>query len=155
MFIREVQSYSHHTANKKDKHIGDLGVDRGERTDMYTEAMPLLPSEVELTIQQLLIKKESFDTTIIQLKGKLIRTKATTNHIVIALHAKNKAGQYIHLQQYEFDYMVDQTLIKEIDISVLVLSDIKEDETFTVEVKVLTELTEQQWKAVQRYSVEV
>lgn len=119
---------------------------------MQANSLPVVGSEIELVVERLEIKRESMDTTIIQLRGKLIREQVQDSHIVIAIHAKDELGQYIHLQQYEFDYAIDKVYVKEVDISVLVLSEINSHRKYDIEIKLLTEEAPQQWKAIQSYT---
>ena len=120
-------------------------------SSMLTETMPVLTNVMELNVDHITIKGEHEDTRIIQLMGKLVREHAINEQVVIALHAKDQSGQYIHLQQYEFEYILDQALEQHIDISVVVLSDIKPDEKYEIEIMLLTEQANEQWHTVQRY----
>jgi|GEM_PF-6352919 len=120
--------------------------------NMEMQAIPVIENEMTLEIEQLMLKTESADTSIIQLKGKLIRNDSTSDRVVVALHTKNNAGEYVHLQQYEFEYSLDQTSQKEIDLSVLVLSEVLPNQSYDIEIKLLTEQSNQQWQTIQRYN---
>lgn len=122
---------------------------------MQTEAIPSALSDFNLIIEKLIIKNEYADNNIIQLSGKLVCQQASSDKIVIALHAKDQAGQYIHLQQYEFEYCVDRMLEKDIDISVVVLSEINAEQSYEIEVKLLAEQTNQQWQTIQSHLLRV
>lgn len=124
-----------------------------EERKMKTEAMPVLMNEIGLEIDHISIKGELEDTKVIQLKGQLVREHAINEQVVIALHAKDQTGQYIHLQQYEFEYILDKALEQPIDISVVLLSEIQQNQRYELEIMLLTEQANEQWHTVQRYNI--
>lgn len=114
-----------------------------------------VPTEIELIIDRLVMKQEPVDKTIIQLKGKLVRGQVEDSHFVIALHITDELGQYIHLQQYEFEYRVNTVFEKAIDISVVVLGEVNVNKKYDVEIKLLTNVASQQWKTIQSYTKKI